>query len=168
MSRRGQLNSRTKVLAGTTFCFLMMAGKLDAGNTITYTYDELGRLTFVTDPLNGNRDYDYDKAGNRRNVATSAGTDGASEPPPPSPPGVPSPPTGLSMQLMYDCNWIASWSAPGSQTSYQFKETSNSERTVSGGDVSTGVTCPYGDPNGNKPSWIKACNANGCSSAAYF
>lgn len=33
--------------------------------SIKYKYDELGRLTFVEDNVNGNRDYDYDAAGNR-------------------------------------------------------------------------------------------------------
>ena len=168
MNPRSYFKSGVGTLAAGAFCLLIAAGKLDASNTITYTYDALGRLTFVNDPSNGNRDYDYDKAGNRLNVATGTGTDGASEPPPPSPPGVPSVPTNLSSQLMYDCNWIASWTAPGTQTSYQFKETANAERTVSGSAVSTGVTCPQGNPNGNKPSYIKACNANGCSAAAYF
>ena len=165
---RKYLKPGMRTLAVGAFCLAMISGKLDASNTITYTYDALGRLTYVTDPVNGSRDYDYDKAGNRLNVATGTGSDGASEPPPPAPPGAPSMPTNLSSQLMYDCNWIASWTAPGGQTSYQFKETANAERTVSGGAVSTGVTCPLGNSNGNKPSYIKACNANGCSAAAFF
>jgi len=43
--------------------------------TTRYTYDALGRLTFVEDSQNGNRDYDYDAAGNRINVATGVSTD---------------------------------------------------------------------------------------------
>lgn len=34
-------------------------------DSVTYIYDALGRLTFVYDNINGNRDYDYDAAGNR-------------------------------------------------------------------------------------------------------
>ena len=33
--------------------------------TLEYTYDALGRLKVVTDTKNGNRNYTYDKAGNR-------------------------------------------------------------------------------------------------------
>lgn len=43
--------------------------------TTRYTYDALGRLTFVEDPQNGNRDYDYDAAGNRTNVVTGVNSD---------------------------------------------------------------------------------------------
>lgn len=35
----------------------------------TFYYDELGRLTKVEDDVSGNRNYDYDRAGNRTNVA---------------------------------------------------------------------------------------------------
>lgn len=40
---------------------------------VTYQYDALGRLKEVTDPKNGNRNYTYDKAGNR----ITAGNTGA-------------------------------------------------------------------------------------------
>lgn len=36
--------------------------------TTRYTYDELGRLVKVEDGQNGNRNYNYDAAGNRTNV----------------------------------------------------------------------------------------------------
>jgi YD repeat-containing protein len=146
----------------------LSAGKIGAATTLTFTYDALGRLTYVVDPVNGNRDYDYDKMGNRLNVATSTASDAASEPPPPSPPGAPNPPTNLSQTLMYDCNWIAQWSPPGGQTSYQFKDSRNPERTVLGGNTSTGVVCDQGNPSSNKAVYIKACNATACSTAAYF
>ena len=45
-----------------------------------YKYDALGRLTFVSDPANGNRDYDYDKAGNRLLMSVGTADDGAAEP----------------------------------------------------------------------------------------
>ena len=35
---------------------------------LEFTYDALGRLTKMKDPANGDRNYDYDKAGNRKNV----------------------------------------------------------------------------------------------------
>lgn len=43
--------------------------------TTRYIYDTLGRLTFVEDPQNGNRDYDYDAAGNRINMNIGANAD---------------------------------------------------------------------------------------------
>lgn len=67
-------------LAVWSLCQIGLVGTLLASNTITYAYDALGRLTFVSDPVNGNRDYDYDKAGNRLNVATGTASDSASEP----------------------------------------------------------------------------------------
>ena len=36
--------------------------------TIEYRYDALGRLVYVVDPINGNRDYKLDDAGNRKTV----------------------------------------------------------------------------------------------------
>jgi len=59
---------------------LMCTGNLGASNTISYTYDALGRLTFVSDPANGNRDYDYDKAGNRLLMSVGTANDSAAEP----------------------------------------------------------------------------------------
>lgn len=37
--------------------------------TLNYGYDALGRVICVEDPTNGNRDFDYDDAGNRTNVS---------------------------------------------------------------------------------------------------
>lgn len=48
--------------------------------TLTYTYDALGRLTYVSDTVNGDRDFDYDAAGNRRLVETNVANDEATEP----------------------------------------------------------------------------------------
>lgn len=50
--------------------------------TVTYTYDALGRLTYVSDTVAGNRDYDYDAAGNRRLVSTNTTNDEEAEPTP--------------------------------------------------------------------------------------
>jgi len=37
---------------------------------IHYEYDDLGRLIHVADPVNGDREFEYDKAGNRTRVTT--------------------------------------------------------------------------------------------------
>ena len=41
---------------------------------IDYTYDALGRLILVKDPVNGDRNYNYDAAGNRNNVSIGNNT----------------------------------------------------------------------------------------------
>jgi YD repeat-containing protein len=147
-------------------------GFVHAATTTTYTYDALGRLTFVTDPVNGNRDYDYDKAGNRLLVAVAGANDAANEPPLPGGGGggAPSVPQSLASTYQFDCNWLAQWQPPavGTPTYYLFKETANAARNVPSGNTSTGVVCTSGNPSSNKPSWIEACNASGCSAPAYF
>jgi YD repeat-containing protein len=83
--------------------------------------------------------------------------------PPPAPP----PPTGLSYSLIATCVWQARWNAVVGAAGYRFNDTVGNERTVAG--TSTTVTCPFNNPNGNKPRWVKACNATGqCSDKAYF
>src|SRR4051812_27211445 len=88
---------------------LLIAGTVIAATqTQVYTYDVLGRVTFVQDTKNGNRDYDYDPAGNRLNVASGTASDASSEP---IPPPVPSAPTGLASSQNNTCSWHASWTA---------------------------------------------------------
>ena len=76
-------------------CCLLIVCSEGYTQTIEYHYDALGRLTFVEDSTNGNRDYDYDAAGNRTEVSVGASSD--DEPPPTPPPA----PTGLSCNLLY-------------------------------------------------------------------
>lgn len=64
-------------------CFFVLnltfvSSAFSAPHTITYTYDELGRLTFVNDDVN--RDYDYDAAGNRVSVEVGTSVDYLSPP----------------------------------------------------------------------------------------
>jgi hypothetical protein len=69
--------------------FLSLLGLLSLplqAQTLKYTYDALGRVTFVEDATNGNRDYDYDKAGNRLLVSSGTASDAAAEPAPPMTP----------------------------------------------------------------------------------
>lgn len=60
------------------FNLAFVSSALSAPHTITYTYDELGRLTFVNDTVN--RDYDYDAAGNRVSVEVGTSVDHLSPP----------------------------------------------------------------------------------------
>lgn len=131
--------------------------------TTTYTYDALGRLTFVTDPVNGNRDYDYDKAGNRLNVAVATVDDLESKPSPPTAP------TGLSSNHYRDCVHEASWNpsvsaAPGLY--YSVRETRDGEKTTTATRIF--VQCDMGRPNSNKPRSVRACNDVGCSTEVNF
>lgn len=67
-------------------CLYLLAANTHS-QTLKYTYDELGRLTFVEDDKNGNRDYKYDAAGNRvmvdvySNLAPSISPNGGTFPP---------------------------------------------------------------------------------------
>lgn len=134
-----------------------------AQQTITYTYDVLGRLTFVTDPVAGNRDYDYDKAGNRLNVAIGLANDNVSDP------GPPSAPTGLNSSPIANCAHRASWNpsvsaAPGLY--YSFRSTRDGYQNTTSTTIV--ISCDPGNPNSNKPRSVKACNDIGCSAEVNF
>jgi hypothetical protein len=57
---------------------IFASSSFSAPHTVSYTYDELGRLTFVNDTVN--RDYDYDNAGNRVSVEVGTSVDFLSPP----------------------------------------------------------------------------------------
>jgi hypothetical protein len=83
-----------------------------------------------------------------------------------SPLGAPNAPTGLSYWQEASCSWRAQWNATPGATYYWFRESGGTERSVT--DTSTSVSCPWDDPNANKPKWVQACNTNGCSSKSNF
>ena len=131
--------------------------------TLTYSYDELGRLTFVTDPANGNRDYDYDNAGNRVRVATNTLNDSASEPQVVILPA----PTNLQYSLIASCAWKATWTLVSGAAKYRVVDTSGAAQFVTANEVV--VQCPVGNSSGNKPSRVQACTvSNVCGTDAYF
>lgn len=134
-----------------------------AQQTITYTYDALGRLTFVQDPLVGNRDYDYDKAGNRLNVAVGVANDQVSDP------GAPTAPTGLASNHFANCVHKATWNASTSTAPglyYFVRETRDAGKTTTATTIF--IQCDYNNPNSNKPRSVKACNDVGCSAEVNF
>ncbi|HVY23974.1 MAG TPA: RHS repeat domain-containing protein [Steroidobacteraceae bacterium] len=146
--------------------FMTSGSSVDASNTVTYTYDALGRLTFVNDPLNGNRDYDYDGAGNRLLVSVGTANDAAAEPGSPS---LPPAPTGLFSTQNSMCSWQASWSAAAGATSYNFQDVSgNHVLTVTSTQVVYGFSSCSITPSSEKPKWVQACGPSGCSVKAYF
>jgi YD repeat-containing protein len=168
ISIRRIFDSRIRWLLTAGLVAAVCAGATDAqtAKTTKYKYDALGRLTFVEDSVNGNRDYDYDAAGNRRNVAVGGVDDAASEPTALPPPPVPGDPTGLASHYVADCSWSSSWNAVSTATSYKFSDSNGQIETLT--VTNKTVFCPTGQPAANKPYWVRACNANGCSAFSYF
>jgi YD repeat-containing protein len=79
-TKKPRIIGNPRLCVASLLALLMPDGELGASNTITYAYDALGRLTFVSDPANGNRDYDYDKAGNRLLMSVATASDSTAEP----------------------------------------------------------------------------------------
>jgi YD repeat-containing protein len=180
-----------RVLAAiATLSLLPVSSEIGAQvpKTTEYEYDALGRLTFVKDSQNGNRDYDYDSAGNRLNVAVGTANDAASEPASsnysgPAPPVVPPPaqPTNLTKNYIADCAWRTSWTLSSGATSYNLRSTSGQNSAiypanasgdpgvqVVGSTITVTTSCPTGDPQGKEPATVAACSMNGCSAAVPF
>jgi hypothetical protein len=142
---------------------VLIAASVSAG-TITYVYDELGRVTFVFDSVNGNRDYDYDAAGNRRLVAVGAASDAANDPSTaaPSMPTAVNNPSG-DIDGSYNVNWGA---AAGVVTAYELWEANNAgfsgeTRIYSGLNTAIGFTVS-GRTNGTYYYRVRACNGTAC------
>jgi YD repeat-containing protein len=129
---------------------------------LKYAYDELGRLTFVEDSQNGNRDYDYDKAGNRLLVSTNVANDSTTEPVTALPA-----PTGLAKSHIADCAWKATWSAVSGATQYLVIDTTGGSQSVTA--TLAYINCPTGNPTGNQPKSVQACTSStSCGPKAYF
>lgn len=182
---------RLPLLAGIA-CTLLCATLSGAqSKTTVYTYDALGRLTYVQDSQNGNRDYDYDSVGNRLKVTVGTASDGASEPASSSPPYVagedmmvrviPVKPSNLFKNYIANCSWRSSWTLSPGATYYTHKtvsgrnsniypvnSTGGTSVQVVGTTLTLIVNCPYGDSQPYEPSSVKACNIDGCSDAASF
>lgn len=172
---------RIRLIAATGFSMLCASFSGAQSKTTKYTYDPLGRLTFVEDSENGNRDYDYDAAGNRLNVAVGTADDSASEPPSAVPPPGPPKPTDLAKNHVADCAWRASWTLSAGASNYRLRNTKGQSSTiyptnstgtatvqVAESSITVTLSCPQGNPQANEPGSVKACNAEGCSEAVSF
>ncbi len=141
-------------------CLLILAcisqAAFSAEVVVEYQYDAQGRVTFVKDGVNGNRDYDYDAAGNRTQTSVGQAQDDPVLPP------APPPPTGLSCSLIAPNVYRAQWSGSATYFIVRSTATTNPERqTTSNSFVidQGGATC----------SWVKACNqSNVCSAKVTF
>jgi YD repeat-containing protein len=148
-------------------------GSAQTAKTTKYKYDALGRLTFVEDGQNGNRDYDYDRLGNRQLVATGTASDSAAEPSLATP-------ANRSKNYVANCSWRASWTLVPNATRYDLKNIQNQTTTIypstgtnptveiSGNTLTVYLNCPYNTPDATEPASLKACNADGCSPSGNF
>jgi hypothetical protein len=135
------------------YSFLGLISATSDAQTLKYTYDALGRVTFVEDSVNGNRDYDYDPAGNR--VAVNVGN--ATEDPAPVP-LLPAP-TAANCRSVGAGGWFATWNAVAGAHHYQFRKGNEQEITVTINNSGSNSSC----------KWVKACDAaNVCSTKTLF
>ncbi|WP_437671164.1 hypothetical protein [Sorangium sp. So ce131] len=75
-------------------------------------------------------------------------------------------PTGLDSRLIAACAWQASWATVSGATHYVVRDTAGTEQATA--NTVAYVSCPWGNPEANKPKWVKACDAVTCSSRSYF
>jgi YD repeat-containing protein len=127
--------------------FLSILGLSVQAQTLKYTYDALGRVTFVEDATNGNRDYDYDNAGNRLLVSINTANDDVAKP---AEPGVPAAPTGLTVRGPFSPTgdgYNFSWNPVAGATSY--------EGQLKGGAPFSTTTQTSADSAGPRPDWVR-------------
>ncbi len=110
--------------------------------TTTYTYDTLGRLTFVQD-VNGNRDYDYDNAGNRTEVAIATTSDDV-----PVTPVLPAPvlSAGACSQIAPGA-YRGQWNAVAGAGAYKYRTQAGNEYIVTSLNSIQNSPC----------QWVRAC-----------
>lgn len=129
--------------------------------TVSYTYDALGRLTFVSDTVNGNRDYDYDNAGNRLLVSTNVVSDAATGP------ALLPAPTGLNKSLIANCAWRATWNPVPGAAKYLVIDTTGGIRYVT--TTFADIGCPSNNSAANMPKSVQACDVNNiCGTKANY
>ncbi len=130
--------------------------------TIKYTYDSLGRVTFVNDSVNGNRDYDYDKKGNRTLVAVGNASDEMAEGKETditlvARPAAPTNATYTGPYSSYGGGYSFKWTAVTGATYYMV--TYDDDRTAT-------FPTNYGETAGTYPRNVYACTQDWCSYAA--
>jgi YD repeat-containing protein len=129
---------------------------------IKYKYDSLGRVTFVEDAVNGNRDYDYDKNGNRTSVVIGTTSDtqvegSESDIALPMRPEIPTEAKYVGPLSSYGGGYSFSWKASSKSTFYKITFKDSSTATFTG---TTGSTA------GTYPIYVAGCNQYLCSNGA--
>lgn len=147
------------------FTGFVAAAVYAAPQTLEFDYDVLGRLTFVKDNVNGNRDYDYDKAGNRTQMTVGASSDGTD-------PGqntvtAPAAPANLrNYTNHYPGVYTADWDVTENADYYILRLRSS---LGSQDQQLTTNTHTYSEgASGLEAERVRACNAYGCSADVYF
>jgi YD repeat-containing protein len=150
-----QIVTLISILLMFFFSITSMAQNSTGPKALRYQYDALGRLTFTEDTVNGNRDFDYDAAGNRLFVTTGTPSDGAAGP------SVPAAPKGLISKGPFSPTggYHMTWNSVPTAIRYEVK--------IRGGTPFT-TTNTYADSPGPAPEWVRAINTVGPGSEAYF
>ncbi len=138
---------------------LLSAGAFAASQTLYYTYDELGRVTYVEDSVNGDHDYDYDNAGNRTVMAVGVSSDSEVEG---------ADPQALTAPKNLDLNgplspfgggYNFSWASVENATHYQVRLSDGTQFTT---------TNTFGSSAGPAASWVAAVNSSGMGPKGFF
>lgn len=138
----------------------VVRARTGAATEISYQYDALGRLQFVEDSVNSNRDYDYDSAGNR--TAVAEGVVDEEEDPFDNAPGVQLPaPTGLQLAGPFSQagGYTASWTGVANADRYVVGMADGSQVETTGTSMSTAIL---------RPVWVYAANYSAGSAKSYF
>lgn len=124
----GKITMKVPVSTASLLCALMFASTFveSAETKIIYKYDALGRLTFIEDSANGNRDYDYDDVGNRKLVSVNQSVDEPAPLPTPSAPSIPS--DGCAQQ--YPNVYRAKWYSVSGASYYILRSTASQHRVT--------------------------------------
>lgn len=138
----------------------VVRARTGAATEISYHYDALGRLQFVEDSINSNRDFDYDRAGNRTAVAESVVSE--DEDPFEDDPGTQlAAPTGLQLAGPFSQygGYSASWGSVANADRYVVGMEDGSQVETTNTSISTAIL---------RPVWVYAVNYNGSSAKSYF
>lgn len=138
----------------------VVRARTGAATETSYAYDALGRLQFVEDTINGNRDYDYDSAGNR--TAVAEGVLDEDEDPIDDDQAIQlAAPTGLWLEgpFSHAGGYTASWSAVPNAERYIVGMEDGSTVQVTETSLGTAIL---------RPVWVYAVNYNGSSAMSYF
>lgn len=138
----------------------VVRARTGAATEISYDYDALGRLQFVEDSVNSNRDYDYDSAGNR--TAVAEGVLSEDEDPFEGDPGIQlAAPAGLQLAGPFSQagGYSASWYGVANAGRYVVGMEDGSQVETTSTSIGTAIL---------RPVWVYAANYSASSAKSYF